>query len=596
MRKLRAVAITAFLLFIIFIAAILIIPFVANSDVGSQWLWQKGNLGTPLGSDKIYIERKSDNLGLVRGLSLDDHYNWLTGKLVVWPMGNCKTAKTEAELIALKDDAEIVVVQAPITLTPGSTLTTTCALYVVRGCPITTTGATLTVNGPFEAGPWQCFSGTGEVVFGGSVSEVIPEWWETSTSDTSALGKAVTACGTTHILKLGARTYTVTSTSGNYALTVACSIIGESPNLSKIYNDGTGSALLITGAPYYSYWKDFSVLGNANSEDGITTSISGAQNHETAYARFHSVDSHGHGRHGLVHRMAWGTRYFDCKFYENGGLGVYVNTQSGDYGGGGANGVSFFGCESRWNGGTADASIDYLKGGVRIIGGQAFSWIGGVVESNNAWGFIVSEESTIGCQNVSIRDVYFENHPLSTGSSTEGGHIRSGGTWNNLSVENCLLPSVALSGVTSYAFHLTRSTGYAEVHIRNNRWYAGSGGGTETQEYRSGNLIGYMKFSGSTLPHYYSGAAQSHYYGTNPVMAWEGNTLTLQAQDKYGAVDIKKSITGNYAPLLRMYDASGVNTIKLDPANKAIILKDTSDANFYYLTIEGGAVKVTLVP
>lgn len=212
MRKLRSIAITAFILFITFIAAILIIPFVANSQ-GSIWLWQKPSLGTPTGGENLYTELQSGSVGLVRKLTLNDHYNWLTSKLVVWPMGNCKTAKTEAELIALKDDAEIVVVQAPITLTPGSTLTTTCALYGTRGCPITTTGATLTINGPFEAGPWQAFSGTGTVT---GLKEARPEWWGglVGTDSSTAFQAALTSLssGGTFIAD-GVGTYTITTGS-----------------------------------------------------------------------------------------------------------------------------------------------------------------------------------------------------------------------------------------------------------------------------------------------------------------------------------------------------------------------------------------------
>lgn len=60
------------------------------------------------------------------------------------------------------------------------------------------TGVTLTINGPFQCGLFQCFDGDGSVVFGsGSVSEVYPEWWSAigdgTTDDSAAINKALAA-------------------------------------------------------------------------------------------------------------------------------------------------------------------------------------------------------------------------------------------------------------------------------------------------------------------------------------------------------------------------------------------------------------------
>jgi hypothetical protein len=60
------------------------------------------------------------------------------------------------------------------------------------------TGKTLTINGPFQAGPYQVFSctGTGKVVFGaGAVKEVYPEWWGTHQDAVTAAGASITAIG-----------------------------------------------------------------------------------------------------------------------------------------------------------------------------------------------------------------------------------------------------------------------------------------------------------------------------------------------------------------------------------------------------------------
>ena len=47
-----------------------------------------------------------------------------------------------------------------------------------RGEFVIDSGVTLTINGPFEAGLYQVFSGNGSIVFGSvSVTEAYPEWW-----------------------------------------------------------------------------------------------------------------------------------------------------------------------------------------------------------------------------------------------------------------------------------------------------------------------------------------------------------------------------------------------------------------------------------
>jgi hypothetical protein len=54
----------------------------------------------------------------------------------------------------------------------------TLTLKIIQGGSITTTGHTLTINGPFEAGLDHVFVGTGTVVFGvNSAKEAYPQWW-----------------------------------------------------------------------------------------------------------------------------------------------------------------------------------------------------------------------------------------------------------------------------------------------------------------------------------------------------------------------------------------------------------------------------------
>ncbi len=64
-------------------------------------------------------------------------------------------------------------------------------------------------------------------------------------------------------------------------------IIGVSPVQSIIYNAGTGDALDLGPAGYYSHYSNFQVKGNVNSRDGITLFTQTGDN--PAYMQFDNV-------------------------------------------------------------------------------------------------------------------------------------------------------------------------------------------------------------------------------------------------------------------------------------------------------------------
>ena len=343
------------------------------------------------------------------------------------------------------------------------------------------TGA-ITINGKFSAGLYKVFAGTGAVTFGVASAKIIyPEWWgavgDDTTDSTAAVQIAATAAGTAKILELTGM-YSVTSTLGNFALTISCRIKGISPSVSGIHNTGTGSAILINGANYYSRWENFSVVGNVNSQHGIVTSISPYAGQETAYCAFRSVDSREHGGHGLIHRMAWATRYIDCKFQYNGGLGVFLNSIATPVmDAGTANGVTFLNCEARWNGGTSTTTT-YAddKGGVRISGAAMVAWIGGVIESNNAWGVLVTPPSDgIATRNIHFKNIYCEDNPH---SATVGGNFYSSGIWEHFTVEQSWLGYGAGVGRTGYNFWITGGLHAHTKFIERDNTYYFLGGGT----------------------------------------------------------------------------------------------------------------------
>lgn len=115
-----------------------------------------------------------------------------------------------------------IVVRDDVTMAANATIPTTATLRIENGARITTTGYTLTVNGPREFHDGQCFAGSGTVTIGGVGAIVRPQWWgavaDGSTDDTTAL-KAAFDCAipSGHIVRL----------SGSHLVSGAISTVTE---------------------------------------------------------------------------------------------------------------------------------------------------------------------------------------------------------------------------------------------------------------------------------------------------------------------------------------------------------------------------------
>ncbi len=438
--------------------SLFVVLFCLSSVIGINIVSNVANAFS-IGSTKATIEYVVDSTEVDQGL-----------------IGNGKTIKAYVDAIGAVKKATIKINHSSAgntttyTFSTSETVTSNITLDIEPGAIIDiAVEKTLTINGPFDAGLYQVFNGDGSVYFGkGNVSGIRPEWWggigDDSTDCTAAFAKTVTAAeygvatynDPKQNILLSAGTYQVTATTGNYAVTVHCPIKGEGSKVSNIKNMGEGSALKIEGLGdgeiYYSHFSGFSVVGNASSEDGISVNPSMDLNKAVGYCKFEDVYSHDHGRHGLVHDTSWGTHYANCQFYRNGGLGVYLpgtNAYSQH------NNIIFRDCNSRWNGGTGNASADYLKGGVRISGvSSGVYWEGGIVESNNAWGFIIGEDATYTAFKVVIRGVYGESHMPTVSDSTIGGFLRLSAKYEDVSVADSTIYYGAPAGKTGYAFYV----------------------------------------------------------------------------------------------------------------------------------------------
>jgi len=85
------------------------------------------------------------------------------------------------------------------TLAGNLTIPSTLELVLVNGATITTTGYTLTINGPFNPGNVQVFAGSGTIA---GLDEARPEWWPLGDVDDSSSLQAMFNSGAS-VIKLG---------------------------------------------------------------------------------------------------------------------------------------------------------------------------------------------------------------------------------------------------------------------------------------------------------------------------------------------------------------------------------------------------------
>jgi hypothetical protein len=120
--------------------------------------------------------------------------------------------------------------------------------------------ATLTINGPFDAGLYQVFSGfsAGNVTFGGAVKEVYPQWWAVAgTVDWTAAIEAAIDASNGKLLVWPSGTYSISSAISK-TLTGISKWMAVGPVTIKWTGSSVSNAIVLELAGY-----DFSI-------DGIT--------------------------------------------------------------------------------------------------------------------------------------------------------------------------------------------------------------------------------------------------------------------------------------------------------------------------------------
>jgi|688.fasta_scaffold11059_18 hypothetical protein len=294
---------------------------------------------------------------------------------------------------------------------------------------------------------------------------------DSSTDDTAALNACALYClNNKKTIFIPAGTYKITS-----SIKASCPIAGVGPTVSIIKNYGTGDALDLSGSNYYTTFQNFGVDGSGNiaSRDGISLYNTTTNSGNPSYCFFFAVHSNNNGRHGLYHRYAWATRYSQCMFTYNAGIGVYEDTRLSDAGT--ANCVTFFQCDSRHNGGT-NTGFGSDFGGVKVKGAQGFSWIGGIIESNNGFGVYIGDApGGVATRLVHFKQTYFEYNGYGV---TDGANFYVTGPWANLVVEDCWIAHGTTAGNTNTVYFIGTSLDGGNFVERNNTLNNVGTGGT----------------------------------------------------------------------------------------------------------------------
>lgn len=156
-----------------------------------------------------------------------------------------------------------LVVDEDETMTVDVTFPSTLALMGIKGAAITTTGYTLTLNGPVLAGRFPIFSGTGTV---SGLKECFPEWFgatgDGTTNDYAAINRAIVACKR---VVFDARTYKFGTTITAAAATSGLNLIGDNVNTILDYTAATGNGLAFAGEADSFYMSKIRITSSGSS-------------------------------------------------------------------------------------------------------------------------------------------------------------------------------------------------------------------------------------------------------------------------------------------------------------------------------------------
>ena len=405
-----------------------------------------------------------------------------------------------AEIAALGSSVGSVYVTTPLTLTANLTVPANVFLVIVAGGTITTTGYSLTINGPFEAGNYQVFVGTGAVTFGkGYFVTASPSWWGLSPSasaatNSTALKEAIDSLAPKIQIPSGLYSYDTSleirravTFQGAGGVDAATSLAVDTDVITKLTYTGNDVAIKLIGVNADSteniYLRDFELYGTASAIGGIQMGTPGVpqtivtkgafKNVKIAY--FNKVNSGG-GTGGFGIRCSFVLEWLFENCYANFCYDGFVS-YTGDI----ATTLRFINC----------CTLRNFHYGVHLLGTfQGCQFMGHVAESNEYAGLVIGTFTVRHCEfigwwsednNRTGGDAPIEIG-LTTGSSVPtqlsfiGGVISN--PVNNVAVDIRQGRSIIFSNVAGLAISLAQSPTsdsvsncyvFGEATVANNR-------------------------------------------------------------------------------------------------------------------------------
>jgi len=350
-----------------------------------------------------------------------------------------------------------VVITGPVTA--GTMNTGGRSLEIKQGGVITIpTGATLTINGPFQAGLYQVFDGDGSVVFGsGSVSEVYPEWWGAIADGVTDCSASIEAANSSAAIN----NMEVRFVSGTYLINTS---ISWSTSLNWV-GAGKSKTYIKAGSAITAMLSGSTTIGDTGltkrthihgvSFDGSSLAnyaIRGVTNHST----FENFRVTGTTTKSIYTGYGWCNLFDNLEINYNTGDGIDVSL------GGQSNSNTISNCRVFFNDGI----------GILVFGAIDVKIVGCTIESNKTSGVFVNYSNM-----VSIDTCYFEANSITgyTFTSPSSINIKSdiivngSGTPTAIAVASPSTVDVRACTVSSsYTNYFVYAPGSASTVIDNN--------------------------------------------------------------------------------------------------------------------------------
>jgi len=191
-------------------------------------------------------------------------------------------------------------------------------------------GYKITIEGAFDHGLSQCFSGDGKVSFGdGAINRICPEWWgmtsgsvsnEIRTNNTAAIQAALDALNSGSVLELATATYQT-----NDVLNINTNFIrikGVSTDGTIIQNCGSNQTFYVTSN--FVTFETMSIRGDGGNYGDGASGTYGIEFDGAVAFEINRCDIRYHGNHGIyVHGESWWNVIINSVIIHNAGSGFY---------------------------------------------------------------------------------------------------------------------------------------------------------------------------------------------------------------------------------------------------------------------------------